>query len=107
MNKEDTEWEYFVRYYTEKLIGTAWPDLTLVLDVPPEIGLSRKEKSGEKLNLFDEKSIAFHHKVREGYLHYANLYAKRGLVVIDATQPLEMVTTNLQRVIASHFALSA
>ncbi|TKW61334.1 MAG: dTMP kinase [Blastochloris viridis] len=107
VNKEDTEWEYFVRYYTEKLIGNAWPDLTLVLDVPPEIGLNRKQRSGEKLNLFDEKSIRFHRKVRKGYLHYAKLYANRGTVVINANRPLEKVTTDIQRAISSHFALAA
>lgn len=104
---DNSEFEWLVRHYTENLLNDYWPDLTLVLDVPPEIGLSRKEKSGEKLNFFDRESLAFHKKIRSGYLYYAKLYANRGTVVIDATQPLEAVTADLKRAISSHFALAA
>jgi dTMP kinase len=43
------------------------PDLTLYLDVPPEVGIARREASGEALNRLDREALAFHRRVREGY----------------------------------------
>lgn len=44
------------------------PDAVIWLDVSPEIGLSRKEKSQEgKSTRFDEEKIEFHRRVREGF----------------------------------------
>jgi dTMP kinase len=44
------------------------PDLTLYLDVPPEIGLRRRESGGEEMNRLDRETLAFHRRVRAGYL---------------------------------------
>jgi dTMP kinase len=44
------------------------PDLTCYLDVTPEVGLRRRADSGEALNRLDREALAFHHRVREGYL---------------------------------------
>jgi dTMP kinase len=38
-------------------------------DVHPEVGLARVDSRGEKKNIFDEKTLDFHHKVREGMHH--------------------------------------
>src|ERR1051326_5683062 len=43
--------------------GGLWPDLTLLLDVPPEIGLTRQADK----NRMEEKGIEYHHRVREGF----------------------------------------
>ena len=44
------------------------PDMVIWLDVSPEIGLLRKEKSQEgKTTRFDEEKLEFHRKVREGF----------------------------------------
>lgn len=44
-----------------------WPDTTFLLDVPPEEGL-RRANARAKLDRFESESMAFHHRVREGYL---------------------------------------
>ena len=44
------------------------PDLTLYLDLPPEIGLRRRESGGEEMNRLDRETLAFHERVRAGYL---------------------------------------
>jgi dTMP kinase len=44
------------------------PDLTIYLDVPPEIGLRRREIGGEEMNRLDRETLAFHQRVRAGYL---------------------------------------
>ena len=44
------------------------PDLTLYLDISPEIGIQRRESGGEVLNRLDREALDFHQRVREGYL---------------------------------------
>jgi dTMP kinase len=64
------------------------PDLTVLLDIPVEEGLARK--STKKHDRFEEASLAFHRRVREGYLKLAAGEPERWLV-IDATQPKEKI----------------
>ena len=59
------------------------PDLTILLDMPVEAGLARKR--GKRQDRFEQEEIAFHQRVREGYLKLAANEPQRWLV-IDATQ---------------------
>jgi dTMP kinase len=60
------------------------PDLTVLLDIPVETGLARK--NAKKQDRFEQEDIAFHQRVREGYLKLAADEPGRWLVV-DASQP--------------------
>jgi len=71
------------------------PDLTLLLDAPVDIGLSRIAKRGEKDRIEDEKQDFFE-RVREAYLKRAAAYPDRFLI-IDATQPLESVQSSIHQ----------
>ncbi|MBA7683031.1 Thymidylate kinase [subsurface metagenome] len=64
------------------------PDLTVLLDIPVEVGLARKR--GKKPDRFEQEDIAFHQKVREGYLKLAADDPERWLVV-DAAQSKEKI----------------
>ena len=64
------------------------PDLTVLLDVPFEEGLGRKK--ARKRDRFEKEILAFHQKVRQGYLKLAADEPQRWLV-IDATKPEEEV----------------
>jgi dTMP kinase len=64
------------------------PGLTILLDIPAETGLARK--SAQKLDRFEQEDIAFHRRVREGYLKLAAKEPESWLV-IDATQPKEKI----------------
>ncbi|UUZ91652.1 dTMP kinase [Paenibacillus sp. P25] len=79
-------------------IGSRMPDLTFFMDVRPEIGLARinADKSRE-VNRLDLESLAFHQKVREGYLLVASRFPER-IVRIDAEQELEAVLRQIQEV---------
>jgi dTMP kinase len=55
------------------------PDLTVLMDIPAEEGLSRKKD--KKLDRFEKEDIAFHRKVREGFLKLAAGEPKLWLVV--------------------------
>ncbi len=65
------------------------PDITILLDISIDDGLSRK--AGEKLDRFELENREFHRKVREGYLALAAAEPARWLV-IDALQPREKIT---------------
>jgi len=64
------------------------PDLTVMLDLPVEAGLARK--GGRKPDRFERESMAFHRRVRTGYLKLAEAEPARWLVV-DATQSKEKI----------------
>jgi len=59
------------------------PDLTVLLDMPITEGLRRKH--GRKLDRFEAEDLAFHQRVRDGYLKLATNESERWLVV-DARQ---------------------
>jgi dTMP kinase len=64
------------------------PDLTILLDIPAEEGLARK--SARRHDRFEEAGLAFHRRVRSGYLKMAAGEPERWLV-IDATQSKERI----------------
>ncbi len=64
------------------------PDLTILLDIPAAAGLTRKK--AKRQDRFEQEDIAFHHRVREGYLKLAANEPRRWLVVA-ATQSKEKI----------------
>ena len=75
--------------------GGLWPCLTLLLDIESETGLARKRKGGE-WNRLDAYTLAFHQRVRQGYLELANQSPERW-IVIDASQPFEIVQSQIRQ----------
>ncbi len=65
------------------------PNLVVLLDIPVEKGLARKGTGGS--DRFEQEDIAFHERVREGYLKLAAGEPERWLV-IDASQSKEEIT---------------
>ncbi len=65
------------------------PNLTILLSISVEEGLARKRDN--KQDRFEQEELAFHHKVREGYLKLAEEEPQRWLV-IDATQSKKRIT---------------
>lgn len=83
----------------EFAIGKLMPDLTLLFDLEPSIGLNRiaKHDNREK-NRLDVESLAFHESVREGYQEVVKRYPHR-IHVIDASKSQEEVTKNVLKVL--------
>lgn len=69
------------------------PDLTILLDMPPEKGLVRKFGAIKK---FEREELEFHERVRQGYLKLAAAEPERWLV-IDATQDKETIAAIIWR----------
>ena len=68
-------------------VGGLLPDLTIVLDVTPEVG---RERRGDAPDRLESEADAFHAAVRRGYLELAAGDPERYLV-LDAAQPVERV----------------
>jgi dTMP kinase len=67
--------------------GGLVPDLTLVLDLPPEQGLDRIRKSGQHLDRIERSGADFHRRVGQVFRNATG----PGIVHLDATQPSEQV----------------
>lgn len=73
-------------YATDGLV----PDLTLLFDVPSELGLARINKNADReVNRLDLEAVELHQRVRSGYGAIAE--QENRIVVIDASQDLESV----------------
>lgn len=77
--------------------GTRVPDLTLVFDLPVEVGLSRAAARG-KLDRFEQEGQIFFEAVRQCYLKRARSDLAR-YSVIDASQPLADVQEHLDTLV--------
>ncbi|SEU31653.1 dTMP kinase [Paenibacillus sp. NFR01] len=77
--------------------GGRMPDLTFYLDIEPEVGLARiAANQGREVNRLDMEGLAFHQKVREGYLRIVESDPKR-IVVLDAGRPIHLVEEDIVR----------
>ncbi|MDC2867466.1 dTMP kinase [Bacillus sp. BP-3] len=75
------------------------PDITIYLDIEPEVGLARIRKDGNReVNRLDLESMEFHKRVREGYLQLVDRFADR-IVVVNADQPMEAVVEEVTQLI--------
>jgi len=83
--------------------GGLKPDLTFLLDIDPEVGLRRRKESGEEWNRLDAYQLAYHRRVRQGYLEMAAQEPERWRVV-DASQPPAVVQSSIQENILSYLS---
>lgn len=87
-----------LRYLLNYATGGLTPDLTLLLDIPVEVGLERKRKNDSEWNRLDAYEEAFHKRVRKGYLELAKLEPNRWQV-IDASKDKEQVQEAMRQAV--------
>ncbi len=76
--------------------GDLMPDLTVVLDVPAEVGLHRiRHRVSDLPDRMEKENVQFYHMVREGYLVLAKSLPERFLVV-DGTRDLERIEAEIR-----------
>ena len=76
--------------------GGVLPDLTLVLDIEPAAGMRRI--GGRRLDAFERMDLAFHQRVREGYLEMARAEKNR-VVVLRADQAPDALSAEIARTV--------
>jgi dTMP kinase len=82
------------------------PDVTLLLDLAPQVGLQRawqQLNNGQRSGLesrFEAETVAFHEKVRAGYLELARLEPGR-FRIVDAAQSQDQVFAAMRKIVSS------
>jgi dTMP kinase len=87
-----------IRDLHRQACGDLWPDLTVIFDIDPAIGLKRSKRrlkrSGSDESRFEALDLAFHQRVRAGFLAEAARDPDRH-VVVDATRPIDDVAAEI------------
>lgn len=121
------EWVLCDRFYDStyiyqgiaKNVGGAWldqlyrmlftnttPDLTLLLDLPPAIGLKRADKRGNTVeSRFEQMDVSFHETLREGFLTLAKNHPNR-ITTVDATADAAAVHQSAIAALNTRFGLA-
>jgi dTMP kinase len=73
----------FIEQLDAGIVADDQPDLTLVFDLPVEVGLERAFGRGLFETRFESKGLAFHTRLREGFLEIARRHPER-CILIDA-----------------------
>lgn len=107
-------------------VGDTWPDLTIILDVPVEVGFGRTGRSAKyvgkrrsrhaaesrpliagvddgKPDAMEARPIEFHRRVRELFLQVPQIYPRR-VEVVDADAPPEIVHARVLEAIGRVYA---
>ena len=93
----------------ELAVGGLWPDLTILLDVDPAAGLARAKARNIERGLdvsegrFEAEDLAFHQRIRQGYLAWADRHANR-FRVVDASLPPDQVYARVESIVGAALA---
>lgn len=84
----------FMSILTENVLDGFKPDLTLYMDIPPELGLQRARARG-KLDRIEQESLLFFERIRQRYLELVE--NDPSIITIDASQSLPQVTLEIEQ----------
>lgn len=84
-------------------VQDTWPDLRILIDVPPETGLARRLADAAHVNRIDEAGLAYHSRVAETFRQLASVHPARWFVV-DGSLPEVDVTSLILAAVRNRFA---
>lgn len=75
------------------------PDLTILIDVPAEVGLERiyQAKGQRQFDRLDQEDVSFHNLVRDAFLSFEK--ESERIVLVDGTQSVEAVTEKIYQIL--------
>ncbi len=89
-------------------VGDFKPDLTILLDLPPEIGLKRSLKKASGMSVkelrHESRGLVFHDNLRKGYLKMAKAEPER-FVVLNADKNMAELNEEIIKVVTERFGL--
>ncbi len=93
------------------VVGPTAPDLTLILDIEARAGLARATRrreavEGSEIDPFEGRELAFHERLRQGYLDIARREPGR-CVVVDASEPVEAIAERIWQTVAARLGTGA
>jgi len=95
--------EYILKLH-HLTLGNFQPDLTLILDIDPAIGLKRANTRAGAENRFESMDFEFHQAVRNGFLSIARRESER-CIIIDASQEIAAVQSSVINAINQRLGL--
>lgn len=94
--------EKYISLLSSLAIGLIEPHVTFLLDITTEQGLSRAMQRRAHETRYEQMDIAFHERVRQGFLTIAKRAPHR-FTVLDATRPVAQVHASIMERITPHF----
>ncbi len=91
--------ERLVRALERVTVGDTLPDLTFVLDVPPEVGLARAGKRGQGTDRFESEDLAYHERLRQAFRQIAENEPNR-CILIDGTINADVLAVRIWMAVA-------
>jgi dTMP kinase len=95
----------FIDKLHELVLADFKPNLTLILDIDPTIGLARAASRRGSEMRFEQLPTEFHQRVRDGFLVIARKEPER-CVVIDASRPVDEVAANIRDIISKKLGIT-
>ena len=95
-----------LRTITEFATGGLKPDLTLLFDIDPGTGLKRRQAGGDEWTRMDDYALAFHQRVRQGYLALAKAEPERW-VCLDASQDKVLLQEEVRRIVEERLGIGS
>jgi len=95
-----------VRRLSIDAVGDIVPDITLILDLPVEVGLARAAKRSGGEDRFERKGIEFHNRLRDGFLAIAKAEPNR-CAVVDATGTQDVIAEVISKIVSERLQSAA
>jgi dTMP kinase len=92
-----------IKALEEQVLGGTTPDLTLIFDIPAEVGLKRALARGGEAR-FEAKGLAFHQRLGEAFLEIARREPQR-CVVIEADDAIDAVWADVWDAVSTRLGL--
>ena len=90
------------------VVGGNRPDMTIILDLDPNLGLARAMRrrdelgAGQSADRFEDREIAYHVRLRQGFLDIASGEPER-CHVVDANRPADVIGEEIWSLVSSKF----
>lgn len=94
----------FISEIHARVAGDMTPDLTLILDLPPEAGLARAQARGEGEDRYERMGLDFHQRLRAAFLEIAAKEPER-CMVIDADGDMETVAARIKTAVGDRLEI--
>lgn len=91
-----------IEYLEQWIVGDTHPDLTIYLDVDPEVGLQRAANRSAK-DRIEKENICFFNDIRKGYLKRLEQNPKR-MKKVDANQNVDQVADQIKQILQQNKA---
>ncbi len=102
--------ESLIRGLERTVVGDTRPDLTILIDLPPSVGIERararlQQNSGGKTDRFEAMDMAFHEKLRQAFLDIAKNNPER-ISVFDGELPPDELAKQIWELVSKRYSLA-